>query len=133
MGIQRINPAGLLSFDLLSQVVIASPTKTVYIAGQSACDENFEVIGAGDYFAQAAQALRHLRVAVEAAGGKVEQIVSSTIYIKNLTPEASERVLAAWSTALDGQPFPPHAFSIIGVQSLASPEVLVEISAVAAL
>lgn len=39
--------------------------------------------------------------------------------------------MRALGVALDGVPFPPRAFSMVGVQSLASPDILVEISAVA--
>ncbi|MGE8365935.1 RidA family protein [Cupriavidus basilensis] len=133
MPTQHINPTGLLKFDSLSQVVVATGTRTVYIAGQSACNEHFEVIGVGDYYAQSVQALNNLRIAVEAAGGTAAQIVSSTIYLKNLTPEAGERFIEAFATALGGGPFPNHAFSMIGVQALASADALVEISAVAVL
>ena len=58
-------------------------------------------------------------------------MVSSTVYLKNLTPAVGEQFMRALSVALDGAPFPPHAFSMIGVQSLASPNILVEISAIA--
>lgn len=40
--------------------------------------------------------------------------------------------MRALGVALDGASFPPHAFSMVGVQSLASPDILVEISAIAA-
>lgn len=131
MPIQHINPPGLLQFDAMSQVVATSGGRTVYIAGQSASDVNFEVVGGNDYYAQSVQALRNLRTAVEAAGGGVENIVSSTVYLKNLTPKIAGRFLEALATACEGKPFPPHAFSLIGVASLAGADLLVEITAVA--
>lgn len=133
MPIQHINPPGLLQFDAMSQVVVASGGRTVYIAGQSASDVNFEVVGGNDYYAQSVQALRNLRIAVEAAGGGVENIVSSTVYLKNLTPEIAGKFLEALATACEDKPFPPHAFSLIGVASLAGADLLVEITAVAVL
>ena len=134
MSIQKINPPALLTFDALAQVVVAAGGgSTVYIAGQSACTNTFELVGAGDYRAQATQALHNLRTAVDAAGGTVEDIVSSTVYIKGLNGQASEQVLSAMATAIDGKPFPAHAFSMIGVEALAGPELLVEISAIAVL
>ena len=134
MSIQKINPPTLLKFDGLAQVVVAAGGgSTVYIAGQSAYTNTFELVGAGDYRAQATQALHNLRTAVEAAGGTVENIVSSTVYIKGLIGQASEQVMAAMATAIDGKPFPAHAFSMIGVEALSGPELLVEISAIAVL
>ena len=134
MSIQKINPPTLLKFDGLAQVVVAAGGgSTVYIAGQSAYTNTFGLVGAGDYRAQATQALHNLRTAVEAAGGTVENIVSSTVYIKGLNGQASEQVMAAMATAIDGKPFPAHAFSMIGVEALSGPELLVEISAIAVL
>ena len=134
MSIQKINPPTLLKFDGLAQVVVAAGGgSTVYIAGQSAYTSTFELVGAGDYRAQATQALHNLRTAVEAAGGTVENIVSSTVYIKGLNGQASEQVMAAMATAIDGKPFPAHAFSMIGVEALSGPDLLVEISAIAVL
>ena len=59
MSIQKINPPTLLKFDGLAQVVVAAGGgSTVYIAGQSAYTNTFELVGAGDYRAQATQAPR---------------------------------------------------------------------------
>ncbi|WP_068636496.1 RidA family protein [Thauera butanivorans] len=131
MPVQRINPDKLLKFDRLSQVVVSSAGKMAFIAGQSALDENFALIGGDDHFAQAVQALRNLRTAVEAAGTSVDRVLSSTVYLKNLTPAVGEQFMRALGVALEGAPFPPHAFSLVGVQALAGPDILVEISAIA--
>ncbi|MCO5397337.1 RidA family protein [Ralstonia soli] len=133
MTIEHLNPSGLLSFPPLTQVVVTASRRLAFVAGQTACNAQYEVLGGNDYRAQSEQALRHLKIAVEAAGATVHQIVSSTVYLKALTPEVAEQFVAALSTALDGGPFPPHAFTMVGVQALASPEVLVEISAVVAI
>lgn len=131
MSVRRINPDGLLKFDQLAQVVVSNGSRMAFIAGQSAMNEDFQLIGGDDCFAQSVQALRNLRTAVEAAGSSVDRVVSSTVYLKNLTPAVSEQFMRALGVALDGAPFPPHAFSMVGVHSLASPEILVEISAIA--
>lgn len=133
MLIQHINPPELLSFDSLTQVVVTRGTKTVYIAGQSACNKVFQVVGLNDYRAQATQALLNLKAAVEAAGGSVNNIVNSTVYLKALTPVVVEQFMTAFATAIEGKPFPPHAFSIIGVTALSGADLLVEITAVAVL
>ncbi|GAB3630304.1 enamine deaminase RidA [Pandoraea terrae] len=133
MTIQHLNPAGLLSFPGLSQVVVAAGSRLAFVAGQTACNAQFEVVGGSSYHMQSTEALKHLKTAVEAAGATVHQIVSSTVYLKNLTPEVAEQFVTALSSALEGEPFPAHAFTMVGVQALASPDVLVEISAVVAL
>ncbi|QDX82797.1 enamine deaminase RidA [Denitratisoma sp. DHT3] len=131
MSLQRLNPDALLSFDAVSQIVVAQGGTTVHIAGQSAYDKSFTLIGGADYRQQSLQVLRNLRTAVEAAGGTVERIVSSTVYLKNLTPEVVEQFFAALAEGLEGKPFPPHAMTLVGVAALAGPDQLVEMSAVA--
>jgi enamine deaminase RidA (YjgF/YER057c/UK114 family) len=132
MTTQHLNPAGLLSFPPLSQVVVTTCSKLAFVAGQTACNARFEVIGGNDYRLQSTEALKNLRIAVQAAGATVRDIVSSTVYLRDLTPEVAEQFGAALSIAMDGEPFPAHAFTMVGVQALASPDVLVEISAVVA-
>ena len=129
---QHLNPPGLLSFPPLSQVVVSTGNKLAFVAGQTACNAQFEVLGGNDYRLQSIQALKNLQTAVQAAGATVHDIVSSTVYLRDLTPEVAEQFIAALSVAMDGEPFPAHAFTMVGVQALASPDVLVEISAIVA-
>ena len=134
MEIERRNPDGLFKLDAFTQIVTAqSADKFAFIAGQGAFDAQFELIGPGDLHAQTVQAFRNLRTAVESLGGGVDQIVSTTMYIVEITPEKVEIFGRAMAEALDGKPFPPNASSMIGVQGLAAPGMLVEISAVAVL
>lgn len=128
----HINPDPLFKFDQLSQVVVTGP-KLAFISGQTAMTGAFEVIGGDDYYEQSLQALRHLKIAVEAAGGNLADLVSTTVYVKNLNAEAGEKYMAALATGVDGQPLPAHAFTMVGVAALGSPELLVEISGIAAI
>ncbi len=132
MKIERINPDGLFKLDAFSQIVTAPATgRVAFIAGQGAFDANFTLVGAGDLHAQTVQAFRNLRTAVESIGGEVSQIVSTVMYIVELSPEKVDVFGRAMAVALDGQPFPANASSMIGVQGLAAEGMLVEISAVA--
>ena len=134
MNVERVNPDGLFVLDAFTQVVTTESAKKVaYIAGQGGFDADFKLVGPGDLHAQTVQAFRNLRTAVESVGGKVENIVSTTMYIVELTPEKVDIFGRAMAEALDGQPFPPNASSMIGVQGLAAEGMLVEISAVAVL
>lgn len=133
MTIKHVQPSGLLKAEGFSQVVVGTGRRLAFIAGQGAYDAQFNLIGGGDHFAQTVQAFRNLATALDAVGAKPEQVVSSTMYIVGLTPETLERFASAMSQALDGRPFPPNASSLIGVERLAYPDMLVEISAVALL
>lgn len=129
---QAIDPEELLKVPGFHQVMVSNANRTVHIAGQVALDKDMNLIGVGDYRAQTIKALQNVAVAVRAAGASPEDIVSSTLYIRSLDNEGvSEAVMAGMAAALDDKPFPAHAFSLIGVQALASPEILIEIAAVA--
>lgn len=128
---QAIDPDGLFTMPGFHQVMITEGNKTIYIAGQVAYDKELNFVGMGDYSAQTVQALQNIALAVLAAGATLEDIVSSTFYIKGLNTEASKQIMAAMSVALDGKPFPAHAFNMIGVETLADPRSLIEISAIA--
>ena len=131
MAKEHINPDGLFKLPAFTQVVKASGGHTIHIAGQGAFDSEMNLIGAGDYKAQATRAFQNLLIALQAAGATPADVVSSVMYIKNLSPSATEAFVAGMMEALDGQPFPPNASSLIGVQSLAMEGMLVEVSAVA--
>jgi enamine deaminase RidA (YjgF/YER057c/UK114 family) len=131
MEIERINPKGLFVLDAFTQIVRTKGGRLAFIAGQGAFDENFKLIGENDLHTQVVQAFRNLRTAVEAIGGKVEQIVSTNMYIVGMDAKKVEIFGRAMAVALDGKPFPPNASTMIGVQSLAGEGMLVEISAFA--
>lgn len=127
-----INPDGLYKIPGFNQAMVSQGGKTLYIAGQAAYDEQMNLIGAGDYYLQTSQALQNIATVVTAAGGQPSDIVSSVLYVKGLgRVDAAKNIMAAIAVALDGKPFPAHAFSIVGVETLADPRILVEITAVA--
>ena len=126
-----VDPDGLFKFDGFHQVMVSNGSKTIYIAGQVPFDKDMNFIRKGDYKAQAVQVFKNIAIAVQAAGATPNDVVSSVIYIKGLNSEAVQEVFKGMAIALDGEPFPAHAYNIVGVQSLADPDVLLEISAIA--
>ena len=132
MTIRHLNPDGLLQMpDAFSQVVTSPPGRLVFVAGQGAFGADGKIVGPGDYRSQAAQAFRNLRTALAAAGAKPEHVVASTMYVKELHPEALAAFARGMNEALDGKPFPPNASTLVGLQSLAFPGMLVEVCATA--
>lgn len=128
---QAVEPDGFFKMPGFHHVMKTSGKQTIYIAGQVAYDKQMSFIGTGDYSAQTIQALQNVALAVTAAGASPEDIVSSTLYIKGLNSQASKQIIAAMATALDGKPFPAHAFNMIGIETLGDPRALIEISAIA--
>ena len=98
----------------------------VIVSGQAAIDEQGQLVGVGDFDAQAEQAFANLRRTLEAAGSSLEKIVKVTIYLTDMSnfPKIVE---------LRGRHFtePWPADTIVGVTALALPELEIEIEAIA--
>ncbi len=131
MAHKHINPDGLFRLPGFTQVVRSTGSTTIHVAGQGSFDRDMNLIGAGDYRAQARQAFNNLAIALESAGAQASDVVSSVMYVVDLGPESTREFVAGMNEALEGKGFPPNASSMIGVQALAMPGMLVEISAVA--
>lgn len=128
---QPINPDTLFKMAGFHQVVTSSGNTTIHIAGQGAFDTEMNLVGAGDYRAQTIKAFQNLALALESAGATPADVVSSHMFVKGLCPEVTAQFIEAMNVALDGKPFPENASSLIGVDALADPDMLVEISAIA--
>jgi enamine deaminase RidA (YjgF/YER057c/UK114 family) len=57
---------------------------TLFIAGQVALDQELRLIGPGNAQEQARQTWRNIQMVVEAAGGKVTDVVRVTTYVADL-------------------------------------------------
>jgi 2-iminobutanoate/2-iminopropanoate deaminase len=99
----------------------------VVVSGQAAIDEHGQVVGVGDFDAQAEQAFRNLQAVLEAAGSGLDRIVKVTIFLTDMSnfPMIVD-LRGRWFT----QPYP--ADTIVEVTSLALPELEIEIEAIAA-
>jgi 2-iminobutanoate/2-iminopropanoate deaminase len=131
MAKEYINPPSLFpSQDHgFSQVVAASGKRTLYVSGQTAWDAQRRLVGGMDLAAQAQQAFRNLRMAVEAGGGRLEDVVSLRIYVVDYRPEKAQAVGTALRDCFRGPAMP--ATTWIGVVSLADPGFLLEVEAIA--
>jgi reactive intermediate/imine deaminase len=57
---------------------------TLFVAGQVALDEELRIVGPGDAEAQARQTWKNIQTVVEAAGGKITDVVRVTTYVADL-------------------------------------------------
>ena len=98
----------------------------VFVSGQAAVNEQGEVVGVGDFGAQARQAVRNLDRVLNAAGSSLGQVIKVTIFVTDMSyfPEVVKLRKEVFS-----QPYP--ADTICEVQGLAYPELMFEIEAVA--
>src|SRR5580693_4427864 len=127
--LEHPRPEGLLHNPGFSQVVVASGTRTIYTAGQVSIDERGALVGAGDLTAQTAQAMHNVGLALAAGGATYADIVKITTYVVNYRPE--HRAVIGKARAPFFASGTPPASTLVGVASLALPEWIVEIEAIA--
>jgi enamine deaminase RidA (YjgF/YER057c/UK114 family) len=112
-----------------SQVVTATGETTVFVAGQTGLDAKFQLVGKGDLGAQAEQAFQNLRHALSACGGVPGDVTSLRIYVVGYGSKSAAELAGPAKRFFDGAK--PAAQTLIGVQTLAMPDLLVEIEAIA--
>ena len=57
----------------------------VFVSGQAAVNEHGEVVGIGDFTAQAHQAVRNLASVLNAAGSSLDQVIKVTIFVTDMS------------------------------------------------
>ncbi|MFH8473610.1 RidA family protein [Streptomyces sp. NPDC018000] len=129
--VHRINPAELSPPAGFSHAVTATGGRLIFLAGQTALDQDGKVVGAG-LPEQFATALTNLLTALRAAGGSPADLARVTVYA---TDVADYRAHAAelgriWRQSA-GRDYP--AMAVIGVARLWDEQALVEIDGVAVL
>ena len=126
---QFINPPELSTPRGYTHVVTSEGGKTVYIAGQVSMNAKGEIVGKGDLKAQMVQVYENLKVALKAAGAEFTDVVKMTTYIVNYQPEHIPILREVRANYLS--PTLPPANTLLGVQALFQPDVLIEIEAIA--
>ena len=100
----------------------------LFVSGQAAIDADGSVVGVGDFEAQARQVFRNLRTVLKKAGAGLEDIVKVTIFVTDMTHFP---VIVKLREEFFSEPYPTD--SIVQVQALALPDLMVEIEAIAVL
>jgi enamine deaminase RidA (YjgF/YER057c/UK114 family) len=130
MPLQHTNPPALSAPTGYTHVVVASGGRTVYISGQVALNERGEVVGDGDLEAQLRQVYENLKAALAAAGATFADVVKQTTYVVNFDAARDRPVIGRVRSQYLPASNPP-ASTLVGVQALANPALLVEVEAIA--
>jgi 2-iminobutanoate/2-iminopropanoate deaminase len=131
MMTRQLNPSGVYdpaAFGM-SQGVVDERGGLVYISGQVAWDVDGKVRGEG-VAEQTAHALENLSAVLAAAGCTVADVLSVRVYVRGEIAEHLPACVPALASYFGGT---RPALTGLGVASLATPDTLVEIEAVARL
>ena len=119
----KTDPDPMQPFNISQGYIVGN---LVFTSGQAAIDEEGNLVGIGDFNAQAEQTFRNLAAVLQQAGSSLAQVIKVTIY---LTDMANFPSIVALRQQYFTQPYP--ADTIVEVKSLALPELEIEIEAVA--
>ena len=107
---------------------VAKVGKTLYIAGQVARDVQGRLVGKGDFDAQARQVYTNLKNILQEAGGGLKNIVKTTTILTHFGHVESFRKIR---NEFFGEIMFPNTLMVI--ESLASPDFMIEVEAIAVL
>jgi 2-iminobutanoate/2-iminopropanoate deaminase len=101
----------------------------VFVSGQGPISEDGQVVGAGDFEAQARQTFENLRTVLEQAGASFEAVVKVTAYLTDMTKIMDYARVRNEFISADG----PPASTAVQVSALALPGMMIEVEATAVL
>ena len=107
---------------------VDNPGTLIFLSGQLSRDADGDLVGPGDMAEQARQAIRNMQVVLESAGGSLADIVSIVVYTTDIR-QFKEIVAARMEFFKNNLP----TSTIVEVNHLADPGLLIEFQATAAL
>jgi enamine deaminase RidA (YjgF/YER057c/UK114 family) len=116
-------------------VAVGTGSRHVHVSGQIARLADGTPVAPGDLAGQVEQALRNTATGLRGAGATFGDVLRLTFYVTHWTPEnIAEFMVGVERVAAEiGLPLPMPPASLIGVDYLFEPDVLVEVEATAIL
>lgn len=124
--VQFVNPSTLSAPTGYTHVVDVLRGRTIYISGQVALDKSGNVVGKGDFAAQATQVFENLKAALAAAGATFDNVVKVTTFVTDMSHIA---VLRTVRGKYYGKNAP--ASTLVQIGKLAHEDLMIEIEAIA--
>lgn len=126
--VRFINPPELSKSARYSHVAEVRAGRLVFISGQVSYDSAGNLVGKGDFRAQARQVYENLKACLRAVGADLSHIVKTTTFIVNINEN-----IATFREVRDeyfkGIPHAP-ASTAVATSGLVNPDLLLEIEAV---
>ena len=132
MSKEIFSPATLPPPTGYSHVAKVNKGTLVYIAGQVSSDASGKLVGEGNFEAQVEQVFKNLKLALEAAGATMADIVKLNTYlVAEVSQDDLPKMRAIRDRYLNKEK--PPASTLVVVSRLARPGWLIEIEVVAAI
>lgn len=126
--IRFLNPPTMAQPGGYTHVVTVTNARMIYLSGQVALDRAGNLVGPGDFPAQARQVFENIKAALEAVGASMAEVIKLNLYLVDM---AHLPQLRGVRDAYINTQRPP-ASTAVQVSRLARPELLLEVEAVAA-
>jgi reactive intermediate/imine deaminase len=108
----------------MSQAVIARGP-LLFVSGQVALDADGAVVGKGNFELQTVQVMKNLGAVLEAGGASFGSVVKIVVYLSDM------RYLQVWRSMRHNYFADPFPASTLVLAGLISPDLLIEVEAVA--
>ncbi|KQS16461.1 Rid family hydrolase [Frigoribacterium sp. Leaf186] len=135
MTVHLSSPSTLMQPVPYHHVAIGTGTRHVHVSGQIARTVDATPVAPVDLAGQVAQALRNTYEGLTSAGAGFDDVVRLTFYVTDWQPTKIEAFMAGVTEVAEeiGLSLPMPPASLIGVDYLFEPDVLVEVEATAIL
>lgn len=129
---QIINPRSLAQPKGFNHGILTTGGRTLFLAGQTALDAEGRIVASGEIVAQYRQVLGNLKEVVETAGGKMQDIVKMTIFVKDRDDyKAHLKPLGQVHKEFFGSYYP--ATALLEISRFFDDDALVEVDGIAVL
>ena len=127
---QYLNPKDLSTPRFYTHTVTAEDArKTVYVSGQVSWDASGNVVGKGEMRAQSEQVFKNVTAALKAAGAGWADVIKMNGYMVGMNPERVTAYREVRQRFLKEGVLP--ASTLVGVEALVHPDLLLEVEVVA--
>jgi 2-iminobutanoate/2-iminopropanoate deaminase len=119
----KTNPDSMEPFNIAQGYVVGN---LIFTSGQASIDPHGNLVGVGDFDAQAEQSFSNLSAVLKQGGSSLAKVIKVTIYLTDMTNFPK---IVALRERYFSAPYP--ADTLVEVSSLALPELEIEIEAIA--